>query len=282
MKAELIRDLSKAGLPFLFSSCMLSCSGIEIIQAPITSDRIDEKSTIIENPIPPLKGQEEYFPTPTPQIPIMVDSESRLRPVFRAATLSFRSQELNFFKIFGTGFLVERDGRYEVFTVLHVVDKFEGKVGIYIADGNYKIMDIDPKNSKNFKEKVDNDAIVSFNIDARAKSILDDAKNRGHITPLKLSPLDPAYGEILVSPNTELDIFDQMNFRGFRNGLQRLDLIKGYICQGRSGSPILRVFDGKITNEVVGVLTQAESRDLKDPSFRGRICSFNGLSFPIN
>jgi hypothetical protein len=198
-------------------------------------------------------------------------------PVFRAATVSLQSNAGS-----GSGFLLRHsNGGLSITTVLHVAELSRDECMFATVPGTGVTGALDWERSVKWgRNPLVPDDVVSFVMTPSHRRVVQEAIDRGAITPLQMSEKSVKKGDRVGTPNPlngKVGYLEVTN-TSFDQIIMRVET--GEVCQGWSGNPTLRWSPSRqtLTNEVVGVHFGAFHTYEKED---GRECS-NNVAYAIN
>lgn len=227
----------------------------------------ESNTALVRRKVEPLDPQKSY---PNP------DS------IFRAATIRLRGENGR-----GTASFLQIDSNYYLYTVGHVADDLKEGNLVYAEVKGLDRFKIDPSRfataQRLLSAQIDHLAFYPLKGDDLAMLLEEVEKQR--LAPLVFASNKPGAYENILIPRIDTDMFEKFRVLDYSSEVNAYDLISttdSFICEGMSGSAVIRTRDGVITNEVYGVVSSmfTKTLDARESDRSGRICGFAGLFVP--
>ena len=217
-------------------------------------------------------------------------------PVFRAASVPlFIGEQGQPSNGWGHGALLEHeDGSLSITTVLHVAEIADTECLYAAIPGTGVIGALNPEQSwewdREVYELVDTgfgsiglvrDNIVSFRMTRSHEHEVHQAIKRGDVTPLRVSTSGLNTIDGLAIPNPETGKVGYYEIVDGDENKITMRAEAGYVCQGRSGGPMLREVNGQVFNEVAGFVYLVSKTHEDSYNGHQRYCS-DDLAYAIN
>jgi len=188
---------------------------------------------------------------------------------------------------YGQASLIKMDGSYFFYTIEHVANlmRQDPSSATAILPG-LGTGHVDTTRFSFEREKVnDRETAAFYEISKEASSALSSAIENGEFTYLRRASGKPNINAQVALPRPDTGMFTILNNQGYDSRSNTLVLTfvnRGVVCEGRSGSPALKIKGNLITNEIYGIVSSGiESVPLPNiPGGAGGNCSAVILARP--
>lgn len=196
-------------------------------------------------------------------------------PLFRAATLKIDDKNN-----IGHAALISENGFFRIYTIEHVIKYLHDPLELTIPGvGNYSLARKDF--SILLRATGEYEGADFINPRGKLSTALDEAVKGRILQPLVLTSEKPKEGELVAVANSITGNYDTFLYKYYeevRNLLHFERVENNVFCGGQSGSPLLKMLNGKPTNQVYGFLSNFATESLiDDPNgVLGLSCGWQG------
>lgn len=198
--------------------------------------------------------------------------------VFRASTARLWSESNRL----GTAFLYNSPQGLKIGTIAHVANLSYDSCA-YLAMSGSDVMLAIRWSSFEFNGP-STDQFASYTLPEAFTQHYYQQIQQSELQSLVLAKQPPTLGETVLIPMKETGTYASYHITSKNSSgewMATADSEQERVCQGQSGTPVLRSNQGNPTLEVIGVLSSIIGFPFPEPDYRGRLCSTTIVFTPV-